>query len=157
LAFSAKKYAATDEHWPDGGAACFKRKALAADGIGGHRDAPWLAIRSQATLVCPEQATAQAGRSCDAIERVAESSRTSGGIISLGPVVLAFFKGCNDGVEFLDILASSGFEYCGYIDLIAKLTRARAKFPEVAYRARASFFAPDNLLIEDRHPTPPHL
>jgi hypothetical protein len=72
-------------------------------------------------------------------------------ITALSRVAIVFFKGCNDGVEFLDILASSGFKYWGYIDLIAKLTRARAKFPEVAYRTRPSFFAPGDLLIKATH------
>jgi hypothetical protein len=39
----------------------------------------------------------------------------------------------------------------GYIDLIAKLARARAKFSEVAYRFRPSFFAPGDLLIKATH------
>jgi hypothetical protein len=82
---------------------------------------------------------------------------------ALSRLAVVFFKGCNDGIEFLDILGSSGFEYWGYIDLIAKLTRARAKFPEIAYRNRPSFFAPVDLLIKATHgqfllvclPTPP--
>src|SRR6267154_5727278 len=70
---------------------------------------------------------------------------------ALSRLAIVFFKGCNDGVEFLDILAGSGFEYWGYIDLVAKLTRARAKFSEVAYRFRPSFFAPGDLLIKATH------
>ena len=70
---------------------------------------------------------------------------------ALSRLAVVFFKGCNDGIEFLDILGSSGFEYWGYIDLVAKLTRARAKFSEVAYRGRPSFFAPSNLFIKDTH------
>jgi hypothetical protein len=72
-------------------------------------------------------------------------------IAALLRLAIVFFKGCNDGVEFLDILAGSGFEYWGYIDLISKLKGARAKFSEVAYRFRPSFFAPGDLLIKATH------
>jgi hypothetical protein len=72
-------------------------------------------------------------------------------IFSLSDVLFAGFKGGNDGVEFLDILAGSGFQFCGYIDRIAKLARARAKFSEVAYRSRPSFFAPINFFIKNTH------
>jgi hypothetical protein len=64
---------------------------------------------------------------------------------------LVRFKGGYDGIEFLDIPASSGFQFSRYIDLVAKLTRARAEFPEVAYRGCSSFFAPSNLVVKGAH------
>jgi hypothetical protein len=63
----------------------------------------------------------------------------------------ARFKGGNDGIEFLDIPASSGFQFSRYIDLVAKLPSARAKLPKVAYRGCSSFFAPSNLFIKGAH------
>jgi hypothetical protein len=72
---------------------------------------------------------------------------------SLLPIERRFvgFKRGDDGIEFLDIPTSSGFQFSRYIDLIAELTRARAKFPEVAYRGCSSFFAPSNLFIKGAH------
>jgi hypothetical protein len=61
------------------------------------------------------------------------------------------FKGGDDGIEFLDIPASSGFQFSRYIDLVAKLPSARAKLPKVAYRGCSSFFAPSNLFIKGAH------
>jgi hypothetical protein len=61
------------------------------------------------------------------------------------------FKGGDYDIEFLDVPAGSGFQFCSDIDLIAKLTCARAKFSEIAYRGRPSFFAPSNLFIKDAH------
>jgi hypothetical protein len=69
----------------------------------------------------------------------------------LPKVAVVRLKSGNNRVEFLDVPAGSGFEFCSYIDLIAKLTRARAKFSEIAYRSRPSFFAPLNLFIKDTH------
>jgi hypothetical protein len=71
--------------------------------------------------------------------------------LTLPNVASVRLKGGNDRVEFLDVPAGSGFEFCRYIDLIAKLTRARAKFSQIAYRGRPSFFAPGNLFIKDTH------
>jgi hypothetical protein len=61
------------------------------------------------------------------------------------------FKGGDDSIEFLGIPASSGFQFSRYVDFIAELTRARAKFPEVAYRGCSSFFAPSNLFLKGAH------
>jgi hypothetical protein len=71
--------------------------------------------------------------------------------LTLLNVAFVRLKSGNNRVEFLYVPAGSGFEFCSDIDLIAKLTRACAKFSEIAYRSRPSFFAPSNFFIKDTH------
>jgi hypothetical protein len=71
--------------------------------------------------------------------------------LTLPNVAFARLKSGNNRVEFLNVLAGSGFEFCSDIDLIAKLTCARAKFSKIAHRGRPSLLARSNLLIEGTH------